>query len=52
MIYGENVSVTPVECGRLLAERIRNSPLVILPNAGHLSPLGYPDAANDAISES
>jgi pimeloyl-ACP methyl ester carboxylesterase len=43
--------MTPVKYGTFLADRIENSSMVVIEDAGHLSPMEKPDEVARAISE-
>jgi 3-oxoadipate enol-lactonase len=49
VIVGEDDPGTPVAAARVIHERVRDSQLVILPAASHLSNLEQPDAFNQAL---
>lgn len=49
VIVGENDMVTPVESAKIIAGGIPNAELVIIPKAGHLSPIESPSEVNKAI---
>ncbi len=49
VIIGEEDQATPVADSRMMADRIPNSTLVIIPKAGHLSNVEQPGPFNEAI---
>ncbi|MFB3819679.1 MAG: 3-oxoadipate enol-lactonase [Candidatus Methylomirabilales bacterium] len=49
IIVGEEDPGTPVAASRVIHERIRDSQMVILPGASHLSNLEQPEAFNQAL---
>ena len=51
LIWGENDQDTPVSYGKRMQSFIRNSQLVILPNAGHFSFLDNPEGFYNAVSQ-
>ena len=51
VLVGEEDTVTPVSEAIAMQSAIRGSRLVIIPGAGHLSPLEQPAAVNAAIAE-
>lgn len=51
IICGEEDVFTPCEYSKYLNEHIRNSELVLLNNAGHISPLDQPDIFNQKVVE-
>jgi pimeloyl-ACP methyl ester carboxylesterase len=51
LIFGERDAITPPAMGQAMHERIANSRLVVVPHAGHLSPMEQPNAVNEAISQ-
>ena len=51
VITGEEDEMIPVDESRRMAEAVTGATLVIIPGAGHLSPLEQPDAFNDAVNK-
>jgi pimeloyl-ACP methyl ester carboxylesterase len=51
IMFGEYDKVVPPGNAKLLAEKIPNHTIKILPNAGHFFPLEVPEAANAVIGE-
>jgi pimeloyl-ACP methyl ester carboxylesterase len=51
ILFGEYDMVVPPANASLLAEKIANSKVVILPNAGHFFPIEVPGAASQAVIE-
>jgi pimeloyl-ACP methyl ester carboxylesterase len=51
ILFGEYDMVVPPANASLLAEKIANSKVVILPNAGHFFPIEVPEAASQAVIE-
>lgn len=49
LIWGKKDQATPLEDGRIMARKIPNAKLVILPKAGHFSFLDQPVEANQAL---
>jgi pimeloyl-ACP methyl ester carboxylesterase len=49
IMVGAHDAITPVDESRTMAGVLPNAQLVVVPNAGHLSPLENPDVANAAI---
>jgi pimeloyl-ACP methyl ester carboxylesterase len=50
VVVGEEDVLTPPDHSREMATRIPGARLVVLPGAGHLSPLETPDAFNAALA--
>jgi pimeloyl-ACP methyl ester carboxylesterase len=51
ILFGEHDKVVPPGNADLLAAKIPNSTIHLLPNAGHFFPIETPEAANEAITE-
>lgn len=51
ILFGEYDKVVPPANASLLAEKIADSKVVILPNAGHFFPIEVPEAASQAVIE-
>lgn len=51
ILFGEADRIVPPENARLLASRIPNARVVLLPNLGHLFPLEDPEATINALVE-
>ncbi len=52
VVVGEEDKLTPVSDAQYMVERLPHAaPLVVIPHAGHLSPLENPDAFNLALSD-
>ncbi len=51
ILFGKHDKVVPPENASLLAEKIPDSQIQILPNAGHFFPVEVPEAANTVISQ-
>lgn len=51
ILFGKHDRVVPIGNAELLARRIRNSSVTILPDAGHLYPLETPDEAVTAVTD-
>ena len=49
IVVGEQDAVTPPGDSQAMARAIKNTTLVTIPNAGHLSPMEQPQAFNDAL---
>jgi 3-oxoadipate enol-lactonase len=49
LIYGEFDKLTPLEIGLMAKERIKNSSMSIIKNAGHLSNIEQPDCFNNIL---
>ena len=49
ILFGEYDKVVPPANASLLAEKIEDSKVVILPNAGHFFPIEVPEAASQAV---
>jgi pimeloyl-ACP methyl ester carboxylesterase len=49
ILFGEHDKVVPPANAELLSEKIANSKVVILPNAGHFFPIEIPEAAARAV---
>jgi len=50
VVTGEDDQVIPAENSRILAERIPDAELVVLPQAGHAFPLEHPRAIPEAVT--
>jgi len=51
ILFGEHDKVVPPQNANLLAEKIPNSKVQILANAGHFFPIEVPETANDVITQ-
>ena len=51
ILFGEHDKVVPSANAALLAEQIKNSKVVIFPNAGHFFPIEIPDMAARIVTE-
>ena len=51
VMMAEQDQLTPLKYGRFLAERLPDAHPVVIPNAGHFSPLEKPEAVNQALRE-
>ncbi len=51
VLCGEYDRLTPTDSMRSLAEKIKGSRFVIIPNAGHMTPVENPDAVTGAIKK-
>lgn len=51
VLVGEHDTIAPPDASRSMHERIADSRLVVVPEAGHLSNLEAPDAFNGALAE-
>jgi 3-oxoadipate enol-lactonase len=51
VIHGESDQLVPPANGKLIAGRIRNAKLVLIPHAGHILATDQPDAAHRAVLE-
>src|SRR2546422_429378 len=51
VIHGESDRLVPSGNGKLIAERIPGTKLVLIPNAGHIFPTDQPEAAHQAVLE-
>jgi pimeloyl-ACP methyl ester carboxylesterase len=51
VITGEEDEMIPVDESRRMAEAVPGASLVIIPGAGHLSPMEQPEAFNDAVNK-
>lgn len=51
IIAGDKDMVTPIWCSQYLNQNIKNSQLVIIPNAGHLSMLEQPEIFNNVLNK-
>lgn len=51
ILFGEHDKVVPPANADLLAEKLPNARIKILPDAGHIFPIETPDAAVDAVVE-
>jgi 3-oxoadipate enol-lactonase len=51
VIHGEADRLVPPGNGKLIAARIPNAKLVMIPNAGHIYPTDQPEAANRPVLE-
>ena len=51
ILFGEHDKVVPPGNADLLAAKIPNSTIHLLPNAGHFFPIEVPEAANEAVIE-
>lgn len=49
LLVGEEDSISPKEEMKAMAEQIRGSRFVVIPEAGHMAPMEDPDAANREI---
>jgi len=49
ILFGEHDQVVPPANAELLAQKIANSTIQLLPDAGHMFPIETPDAATNAI---
>ncbi len=49
VIVGEDDKVTPMTAAKRMADRIPNAELVVIPEAGHYSPLENPEAVSEAV---
>ena len=49
IIAGEQDTTVPLAAKQMLAQRIPNSRLVIIPNSGHATPIDQPEAFNSAV---
>lgn len=50
LIFGEEDKLTPIQCGETLNKGIRNSELIIIPEAGHLSNIENQKDFNEALN--
>jgi pimeloyl-ACP methyl ester carboxylesterase len=51
LVWGDDDSVTPIEVARLAEARFAHAQLVVVPGAGHLTPLSASLAVHGAVSE-
>ncbi|MCS6773691.1 MAG: alpha/beta hydrolase, partial [Thermoflexales bacterium] len=51
IIVGEDDAISPISDAQLMYDRMPNAQLVIIPKAGHMSPLEEPEAFNRAVLE-
>jgi pimeloyl-ACP methyl ester carboxylesterase len=51
ILFGEHDKVVPPGNAELLAAKIPNSTIYLLPNAGHFFPIEVPETANEAVIE-
>ena len=51
LIVGEHDKISTVDEMRSIADAIPDSQLAVIPDAGHMSPLENPQAANSVIAE-
>ena len=51
LVWGDDDSVVPLEVARTAAGRFANARLVVVPGAGHLTPLTAPLVLHEAVSE-
>ena len=51
VIHGESDQLVPPANGKLIAGRIRNAKLVLIPHAGHILATDQPDATHQAVLE-
>lgn len=51
LLWGDDDSVAPVEMARVVAGKLDDARLIVLPGAGHLTPLSVPAALHDALVE-
>lgn len=49
ILCGETDQITPVAGHRAMAEAIGGAPLVVIPRAGHMTPMEAPEAVNEAL---
>jgi pimeloyl-ACP methyl ester carboxylesterase len=49
LIYGEQDAITPPQKGRDIAARVSRSQLVVIPGAGHMTPIETPRAVSEAL---
>ena len=49
IVVGEHDALTPPSGAKAMADAIPNAKLVVIPDAGHLSPMERPEPVNDAI---
>jgi pimeloyl-ACP methyl ester carboxylesterase len=49
LIFGEDDSVTPKECGVRMLRRLPQATMEVIPDAGHLAPIENPEPVNSAI---
>jgi 3-oxoadipate enol-lactonase len=50
-VHGETDQLVPAENGRLIAQRISGSKLVMIPQASHIFSTDQPDAAHMSVLE-
>jgi pimeloyl-ACP methyl ester carboxylesterase len=51
LVWGDDDAEVPVDVARVAARGLDDSRLVVLPGAGHLTPLSVPVALRDAVVE-
>lgn len=51
LVWGDDDAVVPVDVARTAASVLHDSRLIVLPGAGHLTPLSVPQALRDAVVE-
>jgi len=51
LLWGDDDRVAPVEMARVVAGKLDDARLLVLPGAGHLTPLSVPAALHDALVE-
>ena len=49
LIWGENDDATPVSQAKIMKEKIKNSKLIVVPNAGHFSFVDKPEIVGKEI---
>jgi len=50
IICGDRDAITPLDHSKAMAEALPKAELVVVPQAGHVALLEYPDVVNDALS--
>lgn len=51
LVFGEDDTVTPKECGVRMLARLPQATMEVVPDAGHLAPLENPQVVNSAIND-
>jgi pimeloyl-ACP methyl ester carboxylesterase len=51
VVVGEHDAITPPDTARAMADAIPGAELVVIPDAGHLTPMENPDAFNRALDD-
>ena len=50
VLHGDADQLMPVDGAKAMAEKIKGATFVAIPGGGHMAPMEFPDAANEAIA--